>query len=127
MEKEIFVPIPKFDAMAAVICCSNIVEGKNCELVRVFGKSYVISAAVGTGTGRGWSYLKGYEVTPEPLYRGHLVALDYERQISAILNDERPRSYNGLKIKVDGETFVCVGSSVRFYPKNEGEQTVLNF
>jgi hypothetical protein len=125
MENRFFVPRPKFDEMSGKIACLQIVEKKNCPTVRFDNKLFVIAAAAGTGTGRGWSYLEGYEVVPVDRYTGDLVPLDYSKHFQEVTEGNRERSYNGLKITADGISVVCLGPSKTFLPLESGQQIKL--
>lgn len=125
METRFFIPRPKFEKMAENIACQNIVEGQNCSTVRFNNRLFVISSAVGTGTGRGWSYLGAYEVTPVESYVGDLVPLKYQAHFAEVLEGNRKRSYAGMIITADGISVVCLGPEINFYPLEEGTQIEL--
>jgi hypothetical protein len=125
MEKNLFVPRPKFEEMSEKISCLTITENGNCRTTTFGNKKFVITGAAGTGTGIGWAYLEGFEVTPEEVYTGSLVPMDYSKHWFDVEQGNRERSYAGMRIKADGIKVVFLGPRVRFNPVNTGEQIKL--
>lgn len=111
-DKLIKVSSSKFAEMSKRIWCLELSEEKPVKSVMYQGNKYVITGAVGTGTGEGWSQLQAYKVVPLALYQGGVEPMTYRQAINAVYDGKRQRGYNGMLIKCDGAPYVMVGPKI---------------
>lgn len=112
-----FVPRLKFEEMGKKISCMTISEkGRSEGSVRFENKLYVITGAIGTGTGVGWKCVWGNRIVPLESYSGSLKALSYTEHNDEVHAKRRERGYDGMLITDGGKKVVMTGPSVEFYP-----------
>lgn len=113
---KIKVPKSKFDEMGTVVSCQSIIEkGKALGVVDWGNLEFVMTSAVGNGTGKGWKSIDGYRVIDKINYKGLLEPLLYDQHWVDVEAGNRQRGYTGMLIKylnrelvlIQCRTFIC--------------------
>lgn len=125
MKTELRVSRPKYNEMADKLSALTISENRSCPSVEVQGRRYVMTGAMGAGTGDGWAHIEGMEVTPIEFYKGELQPLKYGDHWNAVREGNRERAYTGMQITCEGKPVVFIGGKVKFLPLDEGEQLAM--
>jgi hypothetical protein len=75
------------------------------------GEQYVSIGAVGTGTGRGWSEMWAYKITPEAEFTGKILT---GNESSESRRNNPNGYYHGAKYRTGGKAYILTGPEMTF-------------